>query len=60
MKETKCVQRGSSESRLCKNGHCTVFVGMAAQPLTSMSGEVSVHCGIFSTRVKRAKGESDI
>jgi len=58
MKETKCVQRGSSESRLCKNGHCTVFVGMAAQPLTSVS-EVSVHCGIFSTRVKRAKGESD-
>lgn len=27
MKETKCDEGGSSESHLCKNGHCTVFVG---------------------------------
>lgn len=27
MKETECGEGGNSESHLCKNGHCTVFVG---------------------------------
>lgn len=37
--------------------HC--LCGLAAQPLTSLPGEVEVRCWVASSQAKRAKEESD-